>query len=50
MYLAINSHPPEEIYDEIRIIADDRTVEDGRALEMARTSCSKQPDVTAGER
>ncbi|KAM7380943.1 hypothetical protein PAMP_004208 [Pampus punctatissimus] len=45
-----NSHPPEEIYHQVSIIADDRTVEEGRPLEAADSSCSRQPDLTVGER
>ncbi|XP_035533119.1 interleukin-10 receptor subunit beta-like [Morone saxatilis] len=49
-YIAMwNSQPPEEIYDPVSIIADDSTVEEGRPLKAAGTSCSKQPDITAGE-
>lgn len=45
MYLAMReSHPPEEIYHQVSIVADDRTVEEGGPLEAAGTSCSKQPE------
>ncbi|XP_042350516.1 interleukin-10 receptor subunit beta-like [Plectropomus leopardus] len=51
MYVAMqNSHPPEEIYDKISIIADGRTVVEGRPLEAAGSSSSQQPDTTAGDR
>ncbi|XP_023273345.1 interleukin-10 receptor subunit beta-like [Seriola lalandi dorsalis] len=43
-----NSHPPEEIYHQISVITDHRTVEEGGPLEVARTSCSKQADVSVG--
>ncbi|XP_076602984.1 interleukin-10 receptor subunit beta-like [Chaetodon auriga] len=43
-YLAMRySHPPKEIYHQISIVA-----EEGRPLEVAGSSCSKQPDVRAG--
>ncbi|GAA6219750.1 interleukin-10 receptor subunit beta-like [Lates japonicus] len=45
-----NSHPPEEIYHQISIIADDRSVEEEVPLEVARITCSKQCDVTVEER
>ncbi|KAM6955855.1 LOW QUALITY PROTEIN: interleukin-10 receptor subunit beta-like [Lycodopsis pacificus] len=41
MYLAMrNSHPPDEIYNQVSVIAD------GRTLEEPLDSCSKQPDAT----
>ncbi|XP_075937160.1 interleukin-10 receptor subunit beta-like [Anarhichas minor] len=47
MYLAMrNSHPPDEIYNQVSIIADGRTLEEGQPLEAAGSSCSKQPDTT----
>ncbi|XP_040913718.1 interleukin-10 receptor subunit beta-like isoform X2 [Toxotes jaculatrix] len=51
IYLAMrNSHPPEEIYHQVSIIADNTTVEEGGPLEAAKTTCSKQREITAGER
>lgn len=49
MYLPMES-PVEEIYHPIRIIAGDRTVEEGYALEAAGSSCSQHPDVIVEER
>ncbi|KAL7385254.1 hypothetical protein ABVT39_018402 [Epinephelus coioides] len=47
LYLIMqNSHPPEEIYDQVSIIADNRTLEEGRPLEAAGSSCSQQPDTS----
>ncbi|XP_054470844.1 interleukin-10 receptor subunit beta-like [Anoplopoma fimbria] len=47
IYLAMhNSHPPEEIYHQVSIIADGRTLEEGHPLEAAGRSCRKQPDTT----
>ncbi|XP_070832242.1 interleukin-10 receptor subunit beta-like [Chaetodon trifascialis] len=43
-YLAMRySHPPKEIYHQISIVA-----EEGHPLEVAVSSCSRQPDVRAG--
>ncbi|XP_068581345.1 interleukin-10 receptor subunit beta-like isoform X2 [Cebidichthys violaceus] len=47
MYLAMrNSHPPDEIYNQVSVIADSRTLEEGQPLEAAGRNCSKQPDTT----
>ncbi|XP_062287862.1 interleukin-10 receptor subunit beta-like [Scomber scombrus] len=49
MYLAMrNSHPPEEVYHQVSIIPDGKTVEEGRPLEAAGTNCSRQQPVTSG--
>ncbi|XP_071341636.1 interleukin-10 receptor subunit beta-like isoform X1 [Trachinotus anak] len=49
IYLAMrNSHPPKEVYHQISILADHRTEEEGCPLEAARTTCSKQPDISVG--
>ncbi|XP_008277678.1 interleukin-10 receptor subunit beta-like [Stegastes partitus] len=50
MYLAMqSSHPVEEIYHPISIIAGDRTVEEGDPLEAAGSSCGQQSDVIVEE-
>uniref|UniRef100_A0A671XYZ5 Interleukin 10 receptor subunit beta n=1 Tax=Sparus aurata TaxID=8175 RepID=A0A671XYZ5_SPAAU len=41
MYMAMrDSHPPEEHYDPVSIVADDGTVEEGSPLQDTGTSCS----------
>lgn len=51
VYLAMReSRPPEEVYDRVRIVAHDGTVEEVRPLEAAGTSCSRELDVTVEER
>ncbi|XP_060943949.1 interleukin-10 receptor subunit beta-like [Limanda limanda] len=47
IYLVMqNSHPPEEIYHKVRIIEDDRTVEERGPLVVEMTASNKQSDVT----
>ncbi len=46
---SMHSHPPEEVFHKVSIIADSRTVEEGRPLEAEGTSCSKDPEVPAEE-
>nr|UYL69178.1 interleukin 10 receptor beta [Nibea albiflora] len=49
MYIAIrNSHPPEELYDQVRIVADNQAVEEGCPPEAAGTNHSKEPDISVG--
>lgn len=45
-----DSLPPEEVYDRVRIVAHDGSVEEGCPLEAAAgTGCGREPDVTAEE-
>lgn len=49
VYTAIrNSHPPEEFYDQVCIVADDQTVEEGCPPEAAGTNRSKETDISVG--
>ncbi|XP_070694070.1 interleukin-10 receptor subunit beta-like [Pempheris klunzingeri] len=51
MYLVTcNSQPPEEIYHQVSIIADNRPVEEGCASETEGTSFHKQSDIAVVER
>ncbi|CAB1447331.1 unnamed protein product [Pleuronectes platessa] len=46
IYLVMqNSHPPEEIYHKVRIIEDDRTVEERGPLVVEMTASNKESDV-----
>lgn len=54
VYLAMrDSLPPEEVYDRVRIVAYDRSMEEGRPLEAAAapggTGGGREPDVTTEE-
>ncbi|XP_040005196.1 interleukin-10 receptor subunit beta-like isoform X2 [Xiphias gladius] len=51
VYLAMRNPPPlKEIFHQVSIIAEDKTVDEGGPLEVAKTTSSKQPDVTVEER
>lgn len=50
LYVAMrDSRPAEEVYHEVSIIPDDRTLDEGCPLKAADSSCSKRPDAPAEE-
>ncbi|XP_071755167.1 interleukin-10 receptor subunit beta-like [Centroberyx gerrardi] len=50
IYLAMrDSHPPEEVYHQVSIITDGRTVEEERPPEAGGSDCSKPTEITEGE-
>uniref|UniRef100_A0A667YH97 Interleukin 10 receptor subunit beta n=1 Tax=Myripristis murdjan TaxID=586833 RepID=A0A667YH97_9TELE len=50
IYLAMrDSHPPEEVYDQVSVIAEGNPMEEERPLEAAGTNCSSQPETTVGQ-